>query len=146
MIHEVLTEYGPVHRFWFDGTSDYQVRPCLPDPARSSPSGSFLLQGNRTELWEAVYDTIRTTSPSTLISAYRGDVCASTGSLYYNDGPASFSSDIRGCQPAKEDGRFFHPTEMHGITIQEGPDGNSDSIPTYWFWHPWCHHAPMMNE
>eukprot|EP00656_Telonema_subtile_P058606 TRINITY_DN9979_c0_g1_i1.p1 TRINITY_DN9979_c0_g1~~TRINITY_DN9979_c0_g1_i1.p1 ORF type:complete len:236 (+),score=29.21 TRINITY_DN9979_c0_g1_i1:372-1079(+) len=27
---------------------------------------------------------------------------------------------------------------MHGITIQEGPDGNSDSEPTYWFWHPWA--------
>jgi len=27
---------------------------------------------------------------------------------------------------------------MHGITIQEGPDGNSDSMPTYWFWHPWA--------
>jgi hypothetical protein len=30
---------------------------------------------------------------------------------------------------------------MHGITIQEGPDGNSDAMPTYWFWHPWaCAH------
>jgi hypothetical protein len=27
---------------------------------------------------------------------------------------------------------------MHGITMQEGPDGNSDSRPTYWFWHPWA--------
>ena len=32
----------------------------------------------------------------------------------------------------------FHPTEMHGITIQEGPDGNTDAFPTYWFWHPWA--------
>ena len=27
---------------------------------------------------------------------------------------------------------------MHGITIQEGPDGNTDAMPTYWFWHPWA--------
>lgn len=27
---------------------------------------------------------------------------------------------------------------MHGITIQEGPDGNSNAKPTYWFWHDWA--------
>ena len=33
-------------------------------------------------------------------------------------------------------GKYFHPTEEHGITMQEGPDGNTDDMPTYWFWHP----------
>jgi hypothetical protein len=23
-------------------------------------------------------------------------------------------------------------------TVQEGPDGNTDAMPTYWFWHPWA--------
>ena len=41
-------------------------------------------------------------------------------------------------QPFSETGKYFHPTEMHGITIQEGPDGNTDEKPTYWFWHPWA--------
>ena len=51
MVHEVLTEYGPVNRFWFDGTKGY-------------PKGT-----NETELWQRVYDEIRTTSPSTMIGA-----------------------------------------------------------------------------
>ena len=29
MVHEVLTQYGPVHRFWFDGTSDLPDKVCL---------------------------------------------------------------------------------------------------------------------
>lgn len=120
MVHEVLTEYGPVNRFWFDGT-------------RQVPDGT-----NMTELWDRVYHEIRTTSPSTIISAYRGDVCASTGSLYTNSGPLPNSSDTAGCGAPSENGTHFHPTEMHGITMQEGPDGNSDSSPTYWFWHPWA--------
>lgn len=123
MVHEVLTEYGPVHRFWFDGTSDF------PDKSKSG------------QLWDEVYKTIRTTSPNTMISSYRGDVCASTGSLYTNSGPSSNSTDTSTCTPPSEDGEYFHPTEMHGITIQEGPDGNTDAMPTYWFWHPWaCAH------
>jgi len=48
----------------FDGTSTY--------PKDTNP----------TELWNQVYETIRTVSPDTMISSYRGDVCASTGSLY----------------------------------------------------------------
>jgi hypothetical protein len=44
------------------------------------------------------------------------------------------NSDSRPCGAFSEAGPFFHPTEMHGITMQEGPDGNSDAIPTYWFW------------
>ena len=61
---QVLTQYGPVHRFWFDGTSDF------PDKSKEG------------KLWDAVYHEIRTTSPRTMISSYRGDVCASTGTLY----------------------------------------------------------------
>jgi alpha-L-fucosidase len=124
MIKEVLTDYGPVNRFWFDGT-------------KSVPAGLDL-----DELWKQVYEAIRTVSPGTMISSYRGDVCASTGSLYTNDGPAPNSTtDTSLCKPPSETGKFFHPSEMHGITIQEGDDGNSDEAPTYWFWHPWaCAH------
>merc|ERR1719240_2351781 len=99
MVHEVLTQYGPVNRFWFDGT-------------RGAPAGTDM-----GKLWDRVYSEIRTTSPSTLISSYRGDVCASTGSLYTNAGPPTNSSDTSSCQAPKEDGKYFHPTEMHGITM-----------------------------
>ena len=53
MVVEVLTDYGPVNRFWFDGTSS---NPC---------SG----QNRVEELWEQVYKTIRTVSPATMITA-----------------------------------------------------------------------------
>ncbi len=112
MLREVLTSYGPVNRFWFDGTKDL-------------PPGT-----NETELWERVYGLIREVSPPTLISPYRGDVCSTTGSLYTRNAPAPNSSDASGCSPPSEDGAFFHPSEMHGITLQEGPDGNSDELPT----------------
>lgn len=121
MVREVLEKYGPVNRFWFDGTT-------------GAPPGT-----NMTELWERVFAEIRSTSPQTLISPYRGDVCATTGSLYTSDGPApNSSSDVTNCAAPSETGAFFHPSEMHGITVQEGPDGNSDAVPTYWFWHPWA--------
>jgi len=120
MLHETLTQYGPVNRFWFDGTTGYP--PSL----------------NLTDLWARVYEEIRTTSPSTIISSYRGDVCATTGSLYTRAGPAPNSSDASGCAPPSEGGEFFQPSEMHGITIQEGPDGNTNAVPTYWFWHDWA--------
>lgn len=124
MVHEVLTEYGPVNRFWFDFT-------------HNPPAGTDL-----TDLWDRVYHEIRTTSPATLISAYRGDVCASTGSLYLNKGPVPNSSDTGRCKNTFDElGTQFHPTEMHGITIQQGADGNSDSKPTYWFWHEMIGHA-----
>jgi alpha-L-fucosidase len=123
MLREVLAAYGPVHRFWFDGTSNL-------------PGGVAKLD----KLWRQVYQTVRSNSPATLVSSYRGDVCAAVGSLYTNGGPApNSSSDITGCaKPAVENGSYFHPTEMHGITMQEGPDGNTDAKPTYWFWHPWA--------
>jgi alpha-L-fucosidase len=120
MLKEVLTRYGPVNRFWFDGTADL-------------PKGT-----NATELWTRVYDTIRTLSPPTIISAYRGDVCATTGSLLTRAGPAPNTSDVSLCTAPKEGGEVFQPSEMHGITAQMGPDGNSDETPTYWFWHPWA--------
>eukprot|EP01083_Nonionella_stella_P020491 56812_1 len=121
MIHEVLTEYGPINRFWFDGTT-------------LAPSDM-----NMDHLWSRVYQEIRTTSPNTIISSYRGDVCASTGTLYTNHGPIPNSTtDYSTCQKPSENGTYFHPTEMHGITIQEGPDGNTNSLPTYWFWHNWA--------
>lgn len=45
MIREVLRQYGPVNRFWFDGTTN-------------APKGT-----NMTKLWEDVYEVIRTESP-----------------------------------------------------------------------------------
>ena len=79
MVREVLREYGPVNRFWFDGTGSGVVDPDV--------------------LWPAVYELIRGESPATLISPYRGDVCASTRSLYTSAGPApnSTSSGHRTC-------------------------------------------------
>jgi hypothetical protein len=67
-----------------------------------------------------VYETIRTVSPNTMISSYRGDVCASKAgaTLYTNDGPPPNTTDTSGCQDNHEGGEYFHPTEMHGITIQ----------------------------
>ena len=100
----------------FDGTTGY-------------PPGT-----NTTLLWERVYAEVRGTSPSTIISAYRGDVCAPTGSLYTRNGPVPNSSDTSGCEAATEEGAYFQPSEMHGITIQEGRDGNTNELPTYWFW------------
>ena len=127
MVTEVLTQYGPVNRFWFDGTSE---SPCKD------------VKGGVKSLWQAVYDTIRKVSPATMITPYRGDVCAADGgkTIYTNNGPAPNSTDTSLCQPllATGDGKYFHPTEEHRITIQEGPDGNTDEQPTYWFWHPWA--------
>jgi len=120
MVKEVLLNYGPVNRFWFDGT-------------KGVPSGT-----NVSKLWSEVYSTIRTVSPNTLISAYRGDICASTGSLFMNSGPPPNTTDTGTCRKPSEKGKYFHPTEMHGITMQEGPDGNTNEKPTYWFWHPWA--------
>ena len=120
MVHEVLTQYGPVNRFWFDGTTGY--------PADT----------NVTDLWERVYEEIRSVSPSTMISPYRGDICASIGTLYTSNGPVPNSTDGSACQSPTETGAIFHPTEMHGITAQMGPDGNTDDVPTYWFWHNWA--------
>ena len=79
MVTEVLTEYGPVNRFWFDGTSS---NPCA----------------TTTQLWDQVYKTIRTVSPWTMITAYRGDVCAAKNgqTLYTNDGPPPNSTDPSG--------------------------------------------------
>ena len=50
---------------------------------------------------------------------------------YTNNGPAPNTTDTSTCGKASETGTYFHPTEMHGITIQEGPDGNTDLQPTY---------------
>merc|ERR1711924_122394 len=62
---------------------------------------------------------IRTNSPDTMISAYRGDICATTGSLYTDDGPEPNSTNTAGCGKKSETGTKFHPSEMHGITMQE---------------------------
>ena len=105
MLREVLSQYGPVNRLWFDGTTDL-------------PVGT-----NKTELWARTYETIRSLSPATLISPYRGDICASTGSLYTSSGPAPNTTDASPCAKPSEDGEHFYPTEMHGITAQMGPDG-----------------------
>ena len=61
-----------------------------------------------------------------MISPYRGDICASIGTLYTSDGPVPNSTDGSACsKQASETGSTFYPTEMHGITAQMGPDGNT---------------------
>lgn len=99
MLKEVLQNYGPVHRFWFDGSQHHPK------------------DLNVQAMWQDVYKTIRDESPTTLISPYRGDICASTTSLYTNDGPAPNSTDVSSCAEPSPTGKFFHPTEMHGITV-----------------------------
>eukprot|EP00040_Diaphanoeca_grandis_P031044 m.184931 g.184931 ORF g.184931 m.184931 type:complete len:360 (+) comp32212_c0_seq9:8-1087(+) len=89
-------------------------------------------------IYSKVFALIRKQSPMTLISPYHGDVCATTESLYTRSAPQPNTTDSTGCTDPTETGDFFHPSEMHGITIQEGPDGNSDEAPTYWFWRPWA--------
>jgi alpha-L-fucosidase len=126
MMTEVLTKYGPVNRLWFDGVNTGVVQKDMQTEAVYKP------------YYDSVFKMIREISPDTLISAYRGDVCTSIGSLYTNDGPAPNASDSAECQPASETGKYFHPTEMHGVTMQEGPDGNTPIQPTYWFWHAWA--------
>eukprot|EP00038_Savillea_parva_P005285 m.150703 g.150703 ORF g.150703 m.150703 type:complete len:549 (-) comp11686_c1_seq4:98-1744(-) len=126
MLQELLhpdSPYGPVHRLWFDGAGSQRPKALL---------------NNYSAYYDGCFELIRTLSPNTLISPYRGDVCSSTGSLYTNTGPQPNSSDSSSCGTFSETGKYFHPTEMHGITMQEGPDGNTDAIPTYWFWHPWA--------
>ena len=126
MLTELLapgSPYGPVHRLWFDGNGIQRPKAIL---------------HNYSSYYDSCFELVRRTSPHTLISPYRGDICISTGSLYTNAGPAPNSSDASPCGAFSERGSFFHPTEMHGITMQEGPDGNTDSAPTYWFWHPWA--------
>ena len=95
---------------------------CYVDDVTSQSSG--LPKGtNKTDLWLQVYETIRTVSPSTLISSKRGDVCRVEygRTLYTADGPAPNSTtDIAPCGTQHEGAPYFHPIETHGITIQEG--------------------------
>lgn len=121
MLTELMEEYGPVHRFWFDGLGIMR------------PNGT-----NTTEVYSRAFELVRTASPSTLISPYHGDVCNTIGTLYTRSAPVPNSTDVSSCTPADEAGRYFQPSELHGITMQEGPDGNTDAMPTYWFWHPWA--------
>ena len=132
MLREILapgSPYGPVNRLWFDGVLQ------APPPYAFRPG---YLNDNYTDYYDATFALIRELSPATLISPSRGDVCNSIGSLYTNDGPAANGTNASTCSPPSETGQFFHPNELHGVTMQEGPDGNSDAVPTYWFWHPWA--------
>ena len=97
------------------------------DGTKTVPNGTDI-----TLLWNTIYKTIRTVSPGTMISSYRGDVCApgAGATLYTNAGPPPNSTDSSACFGAGEGGQYFHPTEMHGITIQEGRNGNTDEQPT----------------
>jgi alpha-L-fucosidase len=138
MLTEVLTNYGPVNRLWFDGPGG-SPRPIGLESAAEYKS-----------YYDECFALIRKISPETLTTAQRGDVCASTGSLYSNNGPAPNSTNSSECDPPSEEGKYFHPNELHGVTMQEGPDGNTAAAPTYWFWHPWacpgnasvCQHRP----
>lgn len=121
MLEEILTNYTP-GRLWFDGTRDM-------------PRGL-----NETALWARTIDTIRTLSPSTLITGYRaygGDLAGSYTSLsLWNQGPRPNSSDCVKISGLSEQGSHFFPSEQVGICMQEGPNGNKNTKPTYWFFHP----------
>eukprot|EP00040_Diaphanoeca_grandis_P031041 m.184903 g.184903 ORF g.184903 m.184903 type:complete len:166 (+) comp32212_c0_seq3:8-505(+) len=79
-------------------------------------------------IYSKVFALIRKQSPMTLISPYHGDVCATTESLYTRSAPQPNTTDSTGCTDPTETGDFFHPSEMHGITIQVGGchSGGSD--------------------
>lgn len=128
MMRELIESYGPINRFWFDGGA---ANP--PDNPEARPLGT-----NGSAILHKTLALIREMSPATLISPSHGDICATTATLYTQSAPQPNSSDPAGCATAAESGEYFHPTEMHGITMQQGPDGNTDGSPTYWFWHPWA--------
>lgn len=82
MLHELLrpgSPYGPVNRFWFDGV--------LGNSPRNGDFRPGYLSTNYSAFYDDCFKLIREISPDTLISAYRGDVCTTIGSLYTNDGP-----------------------------------------------------------
>lgn len=121
---EVLTSYGPIRRFYFDGDG-------------FAPNCPAIL--NDTRLWTEVFETIRTVSPDTLIGPKEGDYGESNGGgyrLYTNDGPPTITTNIGCCTFPNATGTHFIPLSSHGVTIQEGPDGNTEATPTFWFWHP----------
>lgn len=122
MLTEILTKYGPVNRLWFDGTKDL-------------PRGLHL-----EAYWTKVLTTIRTLSPETLITGYRtygGDLATSYHSLLrLQSGPPPNSTSTTKIGKPSITGDFFAPAEQVGICMEEGPDGNSNTSPTYWFWHP----------
>ena len=109
MLKEVLTSYGPVNRLWFDGPGG------SPRPTGLESAAEYK------EYYDECFALIRNVSPATLTTPTRGDVCASIGSLYTNSGPAPNSTNSSECDLPSEEGRYFHPNELHGVTMQEGP-------------------------
>ena len=107
-----MASYGPINRFWFDGGP---ANP--PDDPAARPLGT-----NGSDILHNTLALIREMSPLTLISPSHGDICATTETLYTQSAPRPNSSDPTGCAAADESGEYFHPTEMHGITMQQGPD------------------------
>jgi alpha-L-fucosidase len=119
-LRELLTPPYTPSRLWFDGTH-WGV------PANT----------NLTAMWDRAMPIIREMSPSTIVSAYRGDVCyRPLTSAYGCDGPHPNSSDASGCVSSPNTtGPYFTALESHGVTMQQGPDGDEATLPTYWFWH-----------
>lgn len=132
-IGEVLREYGPVNRFWFDGKG--QDGDNTRHPIDLNVSAHF----------QKVLDLIRTHSPSTIVTGYRqwgGDLATSYGSLnIFDSGPMPNTTSMATVGQASPVGDRFYPLEQVGICMQEGPDGNSNTSPTYWFYHPKVGHA-----
>lgn len=119
-LRELLSPPYTPSRLWFDGTH------------WGVPAGT-----NLTAMWDAAMPIIRELSPSTLVSAYRGDVCyRPLTSAYGCNGPHPNSSDASGCvSEPNATGAYFTALESHGVTMQQGPNGNESTLPTYWFWH-----------
>ena len=132
-IEEVLREYGPVNRLWFDGKG------------KQSDGTRYPLGLNLTAHFQGVLEIVRSVSPSTLVTGYRewgGDIGDDYHSLYTFDStlvPNTTSMATVG-KPL-EGGAAFFPLEQVGICMQEGPDGNTNASPTYWFEHPLVGHA-----
>jgi hypothetical protein len=108
MLTELLSPgspYGPVSRLWFDGVLKNSVA-----------SGDFrpgYLGTNYSDYYDDCFRLIRTLSPQTLISSYRGDVCANTGSLYTNDGPQPNGTNSSGCTLPSETGMCVDASSIH---------------------------------
>ena len=160
MVHEVLTQYGPVNRFWCAacarGAQRARSAPCgaqrarecaarcacvrthhLPGPPRRFDGTTGMPPGTKADdLWSRVYEEIRAVSPDTIISPYRGDVCAAIDTVYTNTGPPPNTTDTSACGKGAPGAPFFHPTEMHGITAQVRRSARGKGAEAA---HP-CHH------
>jgi len=118
---------------------------CRFDGKGKAPSNRYPSGLDTEAHFEKVLTTIRTLSPETLVTGYRewgGDIASSYQSLnLFDNGPPPNSTSTVEVGTPSETGTHFFPLEQVGICMQEGPDGNSNAAPTFWFYHPRIGHA-----